>query len=539
MQFIEPILFREAIKKLGARSPIGAQLSSKQWAAVPVALRDRAFFSATIESVRFLQSMRADLQDFLEANKAPVLNPDGSPKLDRAGNPITALKVGSKAKFIELQRRRAIKLGLGPLDPEDAGTIKDIRSEKRLGLIFDIQIKSAQGYADRQQALDPDILDAFPGVRFIREREVRAERDAHRPFEGTVFLKTDVNMFLRINRDFGVPWGPFGWGCGHDIEDVDRETTDSLGLTQPNKPVPGAPADGSIEPFNENLKASVRNLDPELQAFLKGEFGDQVTIENGEARWNPVAANPESQSSNPSRNRTPVDPEPRAWRDELESLATEHRTAPPSVKRALKERAHRIIEVPEDLRQGVAMDNGGSRAVQEIAAAGNRLIARFVRPSITQNVRVSVHRTNDDRAFYRAGGIYLNALSDTSTAAHEIMHGIEVQNPSILKSAAEFLLRRSNGEAPEKLSALTGDKSYWSTERAFEDDWVDRGGRVYAGKVYSSASSPQTPAELNATEVLTIGIERLLADPLDFVARDPAWFEFLIETIGIGRPLKL
>jgi hypothetical protein len=57
MQFVAPIKFEAAIQKLGARSPIGAQLSSQQWSAVPVALRERALWSATIESLRFGQDL--------------------------------------------------------------------------------------------------------------------------------------------------------------------------------------------------------------------------------------------------------------------------------------------------------------------------------------------------------------------------------------------------------------------------------------------------------------------------------------------------
>jgi hypothetical protein len=265
MQFVRPVLFTEAIKKLGAKSPIGALLSSEQWSAVPVALRERAFFSANIESARFLQDMHTDLRDFLEANRDPDTG---------------ALKVGSRAKFIENMRRQAIALGLGPLDPEDAGTIKDPRSERRLGLIFNVNTKAAHSFGDRKQGMDSDVLNEFPGQRFIRVIDVKEPRTSHEMFEGRVFLKTDTETWLRINQDFGVPWGPWGWGCGHDVEDVDRDETDSLGLTKPGQRIEGAHED-----FNENLKASTRNLDNSMLDFLKGQFGKQVEFVDGEAHW--------------------------------------------------------------------------------------------------------------------------------------------------------------------------------------------------------------------------------------------------------------
>jgi hypothetical protein len=267
MQFVAPFKFEEAVKKLGSRSPIAAQLSSKQWSAVPVALRERALFSATIESLRFLQNLKTNLTDFLEANRDPDTG---------------ALRVGGRAKFIEMMRRAAIAEGLGPIDPEDAGTLKDIRSEKRLGLIFDINTRAAQAFGDRKQGLDPDILNEFPAQRFIRVIDVKEPRQSHELYEDQVALKTDIQFWLRINADFSVPWGPWGWGCGHDVEDVDRAESDQLGLTQPNQPVRG---DGD-EDFNDHLQGSVRHLDPELISLLKDKFGNQITIEGDAARWN-------------------------------------------------------------------------------------------------------------------------------------------------------------------------------------------------------------------------------------------------------------
>jgi hypothetical protein len=521
MQFIAPIKFQDAIDKLGARSPIGSQMSSEQWSAVPVALRERAFFSANIESARFLQDMKTDLLDFQNSMR------DGS----------GALKVGSRAKFIENMRRKAIAQGLGPIDPEDAGTIKDIRGERRLGLVFDVQTKSARSFGDRKQGMDPDVLQKFPGVRFIRVAEVTTERSAHKPFEGIVFLKTDLKMFARINIDFGgVPWAPFGWGCHHDIEDADRDTTDSLGLTHPGKTVPGV----GDEDFNKSLKSSVKNLDPEVLDFLMRKFGDQVTFENGEASWNSNPAAPVTEA--PSQPDLPfIDPAPSEWAEDMDAFGKQYESASQAEKDGLIEQAHVALEIPQENRRGISIDNKASRAIAQIAKAGNDVIARFVRPSITQNVKLSLYQTQDDRAFHRAGGVYLNLNSDRSTAAHEIMHGIELQNPSLLRAAAEFSLKRGAGELPQKLSKLTGNKEYWSSEVALEDDWLAHGGRVYAGKVYSETSNPTDPNDIRATEILTIGIERMLADPIDFYLRDPEWFQFIVETVGVGpsQPSKL
>lgn len=290
MQLVSPVPFREALDKLGARTIVGAGLNSEQWSAVPLALRERAFFSATVESTRFLQRARDSIGDFLSESREVL--PNGQ----------TALKTGSRAQFVRDMQQFAISEGLGPLDPAAAGTIKDIRSQRRLELIFDTQTRQAQDYGYYKQGMDPAILAEFPAQRFIRERAVQEPRDTHVLHENEVQLKSNVEFWRGLNRDFGVPWGPWGWGCGHDVEDVDRDEAELLGLIKPGEAV--APVE---KPFNDRLEASVQNLDPDLQSQLKDAFGDQIIIENDTARWAG-----QSTWSTPSTLVAPVAPPTRA-----------------------------------------------------------------------------------------------------------------------------------------------------------------------------------------------------------------------------------
>jgi hypothetical protein len=53
----------DAVSRLAAKTPIGALLKSADWQAVPLALRERAFFSATVTSAEFLdQAARGVLE---------------------------------------------------------------------------------------------------------------------------------------------------------------------------------------------------------------------------------------------------------------------------------------------------------------------------------------------------------------------------------------------------------------------------------------------------------------------------------------------
>jgi hypothetical protein len=182
-------------------------------------------------------------------------------------------------------RAFALKEGMGPLEDEHAGGLRDITSERRLGLIFDTQIRQAEDYGYWRQGQDPDVLHEWPAQRFIRVQEVKTERESHKQFEGQVYLKNDAVWAKQINHDFGVPWGPWGWGCGHDVEDEDRETAIGLGLMKA-----GDEAEPESRSFNENLRASAKGLCPELLEKLRRELGEQLEMDGDELRWAPAEA---------------------------------------------------------------------------------------------------------------------------------------------------------------------------------------------------------------------------------------------------------
>jgi hypothetical protein len=269
MEFVHGLTFQEALDKLGGKSVITSPSSAADWSDVPVALRERAFFSSRVESARFLQRGQDLIQDFLAGNREVL--PDGQ----------SALKMGGRARFVELMRELAIKEGMGDLvDPKDRGGLKDITSQKRLELIYDIQIKQAQGFGYRKQGMDPDVLDAYPAQRFIRVVDVKDPRDWHAQFEDKVFLKTSP-IWKAINQDFGVPWASWGWGCGHDVEDVDRDEAEAEGLLKPGEAVtPPAPED-----FNQDLKASTAGIEPELLQKMQSAFKDQIEIDEERIKW--------------------------------------------------------------------------------------------------------------------------------------------------------------------------------------------------------------------------------------------------------------
>jgi outer membrane biosynthesis protein TonB len=279
MQFVFGQPFEEAVSKLGQRSVIGAQLSSSEWHDVPAALRERAFFSSRVESVRFLQRAKDALSDW--QTKATEETPGG-----------TALAMGSRADFVKAMQDFLGGEGI----VRKSGSVTDLAGEKRLGLIFDVQTRQANDFGYWKQGMDQDTLDMFPAQRFIRVIDVKEPRQAHTDYEDMVFLKTD-SVWEKINEDFGVPWGPWGWGCGHDVEDVDREEAVALGLIGETEEVkPAAEQD-----FNERLEASATNLDEDLLDFLGDKLGDKVVIDRQAhtVKWADVPPPPNAPTAQP------------------------------------------------------------------------------------------------------------------------------------------------------------------------------------------------------------------------------------------------
>ena len=133
---IKPLKFQDAIKRLGKKKPIAKKLSSKEWAAMPVHIRERAYFTANVESMKFLNRSKKMLNDYLSGARETVTTPDG--------RRVSALKKTSRADFVYEMQKLAKETGLGNVLPpgEDMSRdmitrMKDIASESRLNLIFD------------------------------------------------------------------------------------------------------------------------------------------------------------------------------------------------------------------------------------------------------------------------------------------------------------------------------------------------------------------------------------------------------------------
>lgn len=192
--------------------------------------------------------------------------------------------------------------------------------------------------------------------------------------------------------------------------------------------------------------------------------------------------------------------------------------------RAASQAAADLLEAQRDVVGLPASQRGKVRfakmapSCKEIAEEGSALTARYTHPDLLPIVGVVYSRSN--RAKHYRGDIFINARTSASVVMHEITHATEQQNADILAATLAFLKARAGSEQLQTLRKLTG-QNYRANEFAYEDEFQKRGGSHYMGKTYVD----------RATEILTMGIERLHADPGDFAEKDPEYFRFIVSTL--------
>ncbi len=211
----------------------------------------------------------------------------------------------------------------------------------------------------------------------------------------------------------------------------------------------------------------------------------------------------------------------------------------------LREQGRLAVEIPAAERGKVAVQVLGAKPLHlddGIAAA-----ERFTHADLLK-APVKVQTINDRANAGMDGTIHVMDSESASTIAHEITHVSEYSDPSTLQASRDFLRSRVGAkEKPKKLKTIYPGHNYDDWETTIEDDWARKGGDAYSGKLYfpgaksaqvrkiwadAMKSDPVKAFSVNyATEVLTMGIERLLYDPIAFAASDPDYFKFTLSTL--------
>lgn len=242
-------------------------MDSSAWDKVRAGIKDRAFFSSRVESVRFLDVCRSKIADLI----GNVRNSDGA--------------LTSRAEVVSSIMRAAREAGI----TSGSASISDPGSEARANVIIDTNAGLAAGYARLEMDSTLGARIAFPCYELVRVEERNVPRDwrskwvseGGRLYQGRMVALKDDPIWTAISR-FGCPYPPFDYNSGMGLDDVSHEEAVSLGVIKEDyEPQEKSP----LEAFNANLEADLKVGNGNLLGELRKQFGDQIRNDDGVIRW--------------------------------------------------------------------------------------------------------------------------------------------------------------------------------------------------------------------------------------------------------------
>lgn len=272
--------FADALQKFTARTVIGADLSSSQWADVPQGLRERAIWSARVMNLQHVQTLKDGITS--------ILNPQTVRRADRVTpqNPEGYVTEGKSDATVRAEIKQLLqRLNHDP--GAKAGGIQDLSSDGRINLQIRMNVESAQGYGQFLQGQAEGAIDAFPAQELFRAEDREEPRNwptrwmqaGGQIFGGRMIALKNDPIWIAISA-FDNPFPPFDYNSGMWVRDVSREDAIALGLLGENETIAPVVAD-----YNAGLEASVKNVDPELVRSLQQSFGEQIVVRGETVAW--------------------------------------------------------------------------------------------------------------------------------------------------------------------------------------------------------------------------------------------------------------
>ena len=245
--FPEPIPLKDALGSRVVKAILPTDLNSEMLRTLPKAVRERAMFSAGVQNTDFLTRAAESINRILGGESNPV-------------------------------RERALLRDLAESLGEDK-----LAKDARLDLILDMQTGFSGGYGHWMEGQHPSVLDMWPCSEFFRLEERKEPRewparwaaaggkfypggDPDYPEGRMIALKNDP-IWEEISA-FGLPYPPFDYNSGMDLEDVDHDEAVELGIISEDfLPTP------KRMDFNDGLEAS---LGPLVAKFELGGYLGEI-----------------------------------------------------------------------------------------------------------------------------------------------------------------------------------------------------------------------------------------------------------------------
>jgi len=578
----------DIINALTSKGVTPSWFRSREWATVDPAIRNRSFFSATISSAKVLNKMRSMLLDWQEG--ATEQTPGGiaykevglAKFRERAAEFLIQEGLAKEDDYADQSIKNVISNARLQLiyntNLEQAATFAAWQARMRDP--YEINRKPAARFFRRSGAI------------IQRPRHTAAEGDVRRYDDFAYWTFQNGNDIGGFDVPWG-PYGFNSYMVQEPVSRAEAERL-GLVQKGEVIPVPDVTRYGVSlgSQFNHGVDATLDDVTPEIRAKAQkaivarlgpgaiGSDGKPTLDALKQARaaiGKPFVPVPVVKTPRPrvAKVKTPVVPDPvvliRTFEnvkkrfddemakskyifDQFDSLETERKklhkewlvafaknemdlaNTISDKKSAVSKRKRNILdsytEALERIRESVSIpvNERGSfvltfkdEDMKDLPSikGGIEIVKRYVSKNLLTDARI--FPTKDIRAFADSAlkEVYINKkFTDASVVAHEITHLIERNTKTVTAASRGFLSKRANGETAKQLKRLAPGLGYKANEKAFKDKWEELGGDVYTGKDYPIS-----------TEILTMGIERLHANPAKFYQTDPEYFEFVVKTL--------
>ncbi len=242
-----PEPFKEALEAQSVKVLLPTELRSNLLRTIPAQLRERALFSSGVTSSELLQKVDDGLKQILSGEKT----------------------------------EEQVKSELARMD--DLLTEQGLTRNPRISLIVDTNADLARGYGSWKQSQDDTVLEEWPCWEFYRAEDRNEPRDwpARWAAAGGSFYPGDADYaegrMIALKNDpiwerisaFGLPYAPFDFNSGMDLQDVSRDEATELGVIEP-----ADEQKAEDRGFNADLESDPQIRDESiissLEVFLQG-----------------------------------------------------------------------------------------------------------------------------------------------------------------------------------------------------------------------------------------------------------------------------
>lgn len=240
----------DARKLLDAKLGIPGEMRTAEWAMLPQWLRERTFYMAGVHQAEILDEFRGEVAKIAQ----------GETSIPQAEKRL--------GKFLDAAGYRPA--------PGQEGTIKDLRSWRRMRVALRTNVELLQGWGQKESGLRAGAAAAFPAWELVRYAPRAVPRDWPARFTlsggeirgGRMIALKDSPVWAELGNfedGIGVDYPPFAWGSGMGWRAVGFREARELGLIPPGwRP----PAPRPVSSPNEALETTPRVSEPALREEL-------------------------------------------------------------------------------------------------------------------------------------------------------------------------------------------------------------------------------------------------------------------------------